>query len=189
MYMLDFSKAILNASQDLNAVSDLVDSMYSSNFSKYFETAREMFARLNSKEHPITDNELNYVLIDLPVQLFDVSEQLSSFRMKLETLKLLLKQKERNLIKDAKEAGFGATEAKDFATVDTIEDRLLISAYSSVISRVESEISFSKELIMGAKKIWDARRKADASNPVSEVSAELPEYSIPGSSYIRGDIT
>lgn len=183
--MLDMSCIQSSVEQDLNAVESLINSLYESNFSEFFVGAREVFARLDSKLHPITDEELNWILIDLPVQLFDVSEKLSSFKMKCETLKLLLKKKESDVAADAKEKGYKASDIKTIVYSETIEDRLLINAYSSVISRVESEVVFSKELIMSGKKIWTARRETDASNPVSEIS-ELPEYQIKGKDYIKG---
>ena len=184
--MLDMSRIQSSVEQDLLAVEGLVDSMYEKNFSEYFVGAREMFTRLDSKIHPITDEDLNWILIDLPVKLFDVSEKLAAFKMKLETLKLLLKKKETDLTANAKENGYKASEIKAAVNAETIEDQLLINAYASVISRVESEVTFSKELIMSGKKIWTARRDTDASNPVSEIPSELPEYQIKGKDYIKG---
>ena len=49
------------------------------------------------------------------------------------------------------------------------EERVLELAYSCLLDRIQREVSYSKELIMGAKKVWDSRRKADTSNPVSEI--------------------
>lgn len=184
--MLDMSSIQSYVEQDLNAVESLINSLYDNNFSGFFVGAREVFTRLDSKLHPITDEELNWILIDLPVKLFDVSERLSAFKMKCETLKLLLKKKESDVAADAKEEGYKASDIKTIVSSETIEDRLLINAYSSVISRVESEIIFSKELIMSGKKIWTARRDADSSNPVAEVQSDLPEYQIKGKDYIKG---
>ena len=51
-----------------------------------------------------------------------------------------------------------------------------------VVLRVEGEISFCRELIMAAKKIWDGRRDAEGANPIhTDVSPEdtydnLPVY-------------
>ena len=57
-----------------------------------------------------------------------------------------------------------------------VEYEVLHAAYVSIVTRVENEQTFAKELIMGAKKVWDSRRSADNSNPVGLVVPELPEY-------------
>lgn len=178
--MIDLSAIEQNMSDDLNSVTGFVNSMYDKNFASYFADSREVFARMNSKVQPITDEELNYVLIDLPLRLIDVSEQLSSFKVRHEAMKLTVKQKENYLSSDAKDKGMKSAEAKEYVINNSMEDRLLLSAYAAIIYRVESEITFCRELIMGAKKIWDARRKSELVNPVSEVSDSpdgLPEYS------------
>ena len=69
------------------------------------------------------------------------------------------------------------------------EDKILILAYDNLITRVEKEMSYSRELIMSAKKIYDARRNTEQSNPVSEVNSkqnDLPDYysSTSGKQYI-----
>ena len=178
--MIDLSAIEKTMSDDLNSVTGFVNSMYDKNFASYFADSREVFARMNSKVQPITDDELNYVLIDLPLSLIDVSEQLSSFKVRHETMKISVKQKENELTSKAKDLGLKGSEAKEYVTNNSMEDKLLLSAYAAVIYRVESEITFCRELIMGAKKIWDARRKSESVNPVAEVNDSpdgLPEYS------------
>ena len=178
--MIDLSAVEKTMSDDLNSVTGFVNSMYDKNFAAYFTDSREVFARMNSKVQPITDEELNYVLIDLPLRLIDVSEQLSTFKMRHETMKISVKQKENELAAEAKDNGLKGSEAKDYVISNSMEDKLLLSAYAAVIYRVESEIAFCRELIMGAKKIWDARRKSESVNPVAEVNDSpdgLPEYS------------
>lgn len=186
--MIDLSAIQASVSGDLDAVSGIVESMYNTNFAPYFKESRDVFNRLNSKVNPISDDELSYILIDLPVKLIDISEQVGAFRIKCETLKLLAKRKESELSSELKESGMKSADIKETVTLNLMEDKLLISAYSTVISRVESEIAFCKELIMGAKKIWDARRKSESANPVSEVESkdDLPDYQFGGKSYIKG---
>lgn len=177
--MIDMKNIEADARADLESVSGFIESLYQTNFSEFFAESRELYARLGSKTRPITDEELSWILINLPMNLFYVSERLNDFRMKYETLKLRTKKKESELANEAKESGFTASQAKEYVNANTLDDKLLQSAYMSVIERVESEISFSKELIMGAKKIWDARRRTEQSNPVSEVTEtadDLPEY-------------
>lgn len=175
--MLNLIDVNAEFSEDIDAVSDWCEELYQENFAKYFDESRELFTRLKSKTHPITDDELSWILINLPLNLFDVSEALNKLKVSNEVVKLRNKQKESDLIKSSVEKT--ATKRQEDAAINMLENKLLVTAYSSVMSRVESEISFCRELIMGAKKIWDAHRKTDSTNPVSPVDnspQNLPDY-------------
>lgn len=178
--MIDLNEVLQENSEDIKAVIDYVTEIYDDKFASYFLDARVLFERLKSKTHPISDDELSQILIDLPLQLFDVSEVLNQFRLSHEVVKLKNKQKEADLIKSSSETT--TPKRKSDVELKMIPDKLLIATFDTVITRVENEISFCKELIMSAKKLWDARRRTEHSNPVSEV--DLPEYT--GSSYIKG---
>lgn len=183
--MVDLKEAFQSAEEDIQAASEWVDKLYNNNFAEHFTEAKNLFERLKSKEHPITDDELSWILITLPIKLFEVAETLNRFKLNEEIVKLRYKKSEADIVKSSK--GKTITERKDEAAVTLVDDKLLIMAYSIIISRVESEISLSKELIMGAKKIWDSRRKADSVMPVSEADTSdgvLPDYN--RKSYIHG---
>lgn len=155
-------------SEDLSAVDSWCDEIYQKNFSKYFSDQRSLFDRLRSKSHPITDEELEWILTQVPVNLFDASEKLSKLQTYQEVLKLNVRKKENE------------SKRKEYTDGDLFEDKVLLLAYSSILTRVEKEMSYSRELIMSAKKIWDSRRRTDTSNPVSEMSSvdKLPDYSV-----------
>lgn len=172
---------------DMIAVTSWCDEMYDSIFAPYFEGVRKLYSRLQSKKSPITDDELEEILTMLPLNLFSVSEALNKFRTELEVTKMKIRQKKKEYL----DASAETTETRRNAEVQyrLIEDELLCTAYSTVITRVESEVSFSRELIMSAKKIWDGRRSTEKVNPVSEGTTEqLPEYDpkSTGSKYIHG---
>ena len=149
--------------ESFDSVEAWCNDMYDTCFAQYFNDSRSLFLKLQSDDQPITDKELSWILVQLPINLFDVAEQLNVFRVRLETLKLKVKyeQTEDNLTDDG---------------LTVLEQKLLATAYEAVITRVENEISFSRELIMGAKKVWDGRRRGEDSMPVSEHSVELPDY-------------
>lgn len=168
-------------SDDLKAVADWCEEMYSERFAPYFTEQREMFQRLKSSTHPITDDELEWILTCAPVNLFEASEKLAMLQTSQEIIKLKCKQKEADLISSSKEST--ETKRKEDAALKMVEDKILLMAYGNLAVRVEKEMSYSRELIMGAKKIWDARRRTDQSNPVKEVSTDLPDYS--GKTYIK----
>lgn len=175
--MINFNDINKEMSDDITAVTDWCTDIYDSNFSEYFKDSRKLFDRLKSKTTPITDEELSWILIDLPLRLFDVSAELNKFKVQQEVIKMRTKEKESTAAHDSTAKTVALRQEE--ASMAVIENKLLITAYSSVITRVESEISFCRELIMGAKKIWDSRRKSESVNPVSptnESAANLPDY-------------
>jgi len=179
--MIDLNSIVSENFEDTNAVVSWCSEIYDEKFAEFFLDARVLFEKLQSKSHPITDDDLSQILMDIPMKLFDVSEVLNQFRLNYEVVKLKNKQKESNLIKSSSEST--ASKRKIDAELKMISDKILVLAFDSVITRVENEISFCRELIMSAKKLWDARRKSEQSNPVSEVT-ELPDYH--ATSYIKG---
>lgn len=177
---------------DRNAVLDWCANAYRDMFSIYFDTMTDLYNRLNSTDRPITDQELETILIDIPLDLMQASEKLTMCKTSYEAIKLSLKKKRSDLTEALKYAGDPEykTSAAIKQAVDTrtIEDELLLLAYQSLITRVEGQISFSRELIMGAKKVFDRRKANEEVMPVKPVSSsgdDLPEYSIPGN-YIKG---
>lgn len=172
--------------EDIKAVQDWSSELYDTYFSSYFQGQRELYKRFESSDKPITDEELEKVLIDVPLKLFTVAEALSQFRIGQEVTKLKAKQIERDTEMASTESS--ETKRKAEASFATLEHKLLITVQSAVIEHVEREISFSRELIMGAKKIWDSRRAAEGSMPVNEGAVErepgydLPDYNPGGTS-------
>ena len=183
--MIDLEKALDNLAADSETALKFCEDSYNSKFGEYFSEARDMFKRLQSKTRPITNEELQWILIDLPIKLFEVSERLNSFRVLYEVAKINLKQREVEVGYDEDAKAMKAAERKEYVASQTVGDRIIITLYDSIIDRVEREISYSRELIMGAKKIWDSRFKTDTVNPVTEVSERLPNYT-ESKSYIHG---
>ena len=174
---------------DIKSVKDWCNKFYDRYFAEHFAGFRDAFNRLKKAGNKITDDELETLLITLPIRLFDASEVLSGTKIALSTVRIGMKQKENDLIAEGKESGKSAAAAKESAASAILDDQILVAAYDIIISRVESEISFCREIIMSAKKIWDARRRTENANPVSPVES-LPEYNPDdkrkGNSYIRG---
>ena len=164
--MIDILSASAASESDIQSVSGWVDDQYTLRFSTYFEDLQRLVDRMASKTHPITDEELESILIDLPLKLFSAAEQINALKLNLEVVKLRNKKTLTEKIKASKEST--ATMRKDVAESEMFEDKVLEFAYSGLLDRVDREVSYARELIMGAKKVWDARRKADSVNPVSE---------------------
>lgn len=184
--MDNLMKALDEYSADMEAVQKFCDEIYNEHFSSNFKKVRELYQRMKSDIHPITDEELEYILTTFPLELFVISEQLNKIRLNSEVVKLKNKEtieKLRNdAIAEATTQGLNKTQTNEYVSHvlnrSMVEYEVLLSAYNSIITRVENEQTFSKELIMGAKKVWDARRNTDLTNPVGEVVPELPEYDI-----------
>lgn len=163
--MSDFSRVAELLKEDFISADALVSEIYDKYFASYFKKEAEMHTRFQDTEVPITDKELEWLITSLPLELFSVSNALAQFKQHHEIVKLKVKQRSKNKENSAD----GLDE----------EFKLMSIVYSSVISRVEQEIAFSKELIMGAKKVWDARRSSEQA-PIGPAmpQTELPEYKI-----------
>lgn len=162
--MNDISNAMAALKEDFEASDKLVNDIYMSYFKKYFGHVDGMYEKFQDTDVPITDKELEWIITSLPLDLFAASNALAQFKSHNEIVKLTIKSR-----KGDSPEGIDA------------EYKLMSIIYSSVISLVELKISFSKELIMGAKKVWDARRTSEIA-PINETSTlkipELPDYQL-----------
>jgi len=169
------------------------DSIYDKYFSDAYKIMKSVgsstvFNDLGFVKCKLSDEELERILTELPVDLYTASESLNRLKLELEMIKLKYKQIRRDLTTEAKNhikmTGENLTKAEvesavqDYTFSEISENELLIRAYESVISRAENERSACRELIMGAKKVWDSRRMAEQTNPIKEVVTdnELPDY-------------
>ena len=161
--MSDISRALEALEEDFISADALVSEIYDKYFASYFKKEQELHIKFQDAESQITDKELEWIITSLPLDLFSVANALAQFKQHNEIVKLKIKQRKK---KDGDDDGLDE------------EFKLMTIIYTAVITRVEQEISFSKELIMGAKKVWDARRKTEQANPISEVNTDLPDYNV-----------
>ena len=171
---MDIANIINEYTRDISEVDEFLDSLYNEKFADNFKIQLDLHAKLIKNANSVTDEELEKILIDIPLELFTAAANLSTAKTHLEVIKLKVKTLTRELNK------LSAEEAEERKLAYEIDDgKLFIAVYTSLIAKVESQISLSKELIMGAKKIWDARRASEHASPVSEVSNisdNLPDY-------------
>lgn len=160
--MSDIARAAESLKEDFESADNLVNEIYGKYFARYFKKEAEMYERFKDAEVPINDLELSWIITALPLELFSVSNALAQFRQHNELVKLKIKQR----------------KGSDNADGLDEEYKLMSIIYAAVINRVEQEISFSKELIMGAKKVWDARRSSEQSPIGATTLPDLPDYSI-----------
>ena len=165
--MIDLNNIQEPIQDDINSVNNWIENIYNEQFAKYFLNQRKLYVRLKSIIKPITDEELESILTSVPLELFSVSEKLSELKTTQEVIKMKNKQKESE-VKDSLTKG---SETKKKEAVDTamLQNRLLVTAYSTLITRIENEMSFSRELVMSAKKIWDTRRATLIASPINPV--------------------
>lgn len=160
----------LSMSADIKDAREWVDSKYAEIFAEYFNEVRTLSARMKSKIQPISDLELESVLTNLPLDLFEVASKLSDIKLNYEVIKLHNKKEHTEMVK--KSTASTATQRNAEADVATIGNRALELVYETLIERVEKEVSYTRELIMASKKIWDGRRKAEQSVPISPVDTQ-----------------
>ena len=142
-------------------------------FSKYFEGVPDLYDKVSTSRSKLSDDDVEWVLADLPLQLIAVSEELSQYKLNIECLKLFIKQKEAEFAQQSDKKSVSAR--REEATLKVSEYNMLLKAYSCVYSRVDNQINFARELVMSCKKIWDSRRKVYCANPVSPL--DLDSYS------------
>lgn len=158
---------------EFDDVSNWIKFQYDNLFSEYFEEMHELYARLASSTKPITDDELETILSTIPLRLYGAAERLNDLKVRIEVIKLHIKKDKHDCLVNSEASS--QTSKREEATFSVIEDELLLKVYSSLIERVEGEISASKELIMSAKKIWTSRREAEnIGNAAKDVN--LPDY-------------
>ena len=181
---MDIQNVLTQYASDNEVVHKFCDDIYNELFSDNFREVRSMYKRMKSEIHPITDEELEYILTTFPMELFTVAENLNKLRLDREVVKLKNKETYENLresaTKESQALDMKKSEAQEYINhkiaQQFVEYEVVLSAYDAIIGRVENEQSFSRELIMGAKKIWDSRRSSERVNPVGPAVAELPEY-------------
>lgn len=176
---MNIASAMSSVASELDEVTEVADSIYAKEFAPYFAQQNELYARLKSLSHPITDAEIEDLLTKLPLELFEASEALSRIQLKMEVVKISAKEKEAEKLTECIDSGMSKAAAADAAKQGALEQKLILAVYESIVNKVTRQMTFSRELIMGAKKIWDARRRTDEANPISEVTIDdaLPEYS------------
>lgn len=168
--MSSISKAMEALKDDFKAADDVVDEIYTNYFARYFAKEAEMYERFQDPNNSISDKELEWIITSLPLELMSASDALSQFKQHNEIIKLTIKQRKTQTPEE----------------IDN-EYKLMSIVYNCVINKVEGKLSFSKELIMGAKKVWDARRKTEQPVIPELNQSELPDYPIKNT-YIKGGI-
>lgn len=179
---------------DIQDVETFCESIYNDMFAPHFVEIHNLYSKMKSKVNPISDRELEYILIALPMELFTAAEKLNKLRLDYEVIKLKNKKKIEEFRTqyglDCTDWDVSKTAKVDYVNRSTnlsmVDYEMIVSAYDSIIARVSNEQAFAKELIMGAKKVWDSRKAAESSNPVKPIASDLPDYDpTSGKAYIK----
>lgn len=167
--MKDIKSIIESNSDDLTEANLFCREVYDNIFSQYFVNVKRLQQRLSDKLKPITDDELSEILTMCPLNMISVSSELNVLRRNVEVLKLKSKNTKLEL-----SLGTETDSSEYVKRTHMLENDLLICLYESIIKQVEGEMSYVRELIMSAKKIWDANRKSEDVVPISPVSGGKP---------------
>lgn len=172
--------------KDIDGVVSYANELFKSKFGNVFDVIERLRSEL--KEHKqISDSDLQYILVDFPIELIHVSEELNNFRLSVEVAKMkhkdIVNQVTSKYINWYGENPRSAPcSAKDFINNDSsvIESLIYQTILNNMITRIENCMSYSRELIMGAKKIWDSRRASENVMPIGEMNLDnIPEYPTP----------
>ena len=174
---MNFESVRSQYQQDIDAVTRYQNDVYDEMFSAEFSEVKNLSDMIKKSGYRSPSDEvLEIILMDVPLKLFDVAEKLNRLELTLQVLKLKLKEKKLDLKHSPEVREFNSTQLSEFLTINTIEDELMISIYSKLIDRVNCQISYSKELIMSAKKLWDRRKDAESAMPVAPVDPAVVPY-------------
>ena len=163
-----------NFKKEVGDVSAWCSEQYDAYFSPYLGNLKSLYETLQTERSNMSDTDLESVLTYLPLQIIEVSEVLSQYKLNNDCLKLHIKRIEADVIRNSKEKT--VKERQEAAVRATMEYRTLSCAYTAIINRAENEINFGREFIMTVKKIWDARMKTYEANPISEGIDSLEVY-------------
>lgn len=170
--MIDLKNAENLMQEDIDSVKGWCNEKYQTIFASHFQRQKDLYTRLESKTRPITDAELEDILTSLPLEMFTAAEKLSQVKIAQEVIRLRNKQDLAEKKKLSKETTL--TAKTEEAQLQMIEQVLLDTVYTAVVDRVDKEMSFTRELIMGAKKVWDRRRQTEGANPIGTPDIQAP---------------
>lgn len=181
--MIDIRKKNEEVLEEIGSIEEWCDSIYDSDFYGYFKDVHDLYKKVEKGTMEDDSDTIEMILTELPIRMVEVSAILSKYQLREECMKLRIKQIESDVMKES--IAKTVTAKKDEASNATIEDKLLLSAYCSLIKRVEDEISFTRELIMSTKKILGYNAKIEQANPIAPT--ELSSYTVgDGMSYVKG---
>lgn len=161
------------------------DDIYSTYFGDCFEYVDDLYNKIRITDDGFThvklsDDELEKILTDVPLNLYKASEALNMLRLEHDMIKLkrseIRRDLEMEINDDPSYVKLSKSDVSSILASKLVDHDLLMHAYDTVIQRADNERSACRELIMSAKKIFDSRRDAEKTNPVSEMDAELPDY-------------
>lgn len=152
------------------------EEQYDQYFSQYFKLQRSLKDKINKGGKDLSDADLKSVLTELPIDMIEAASALSEFKTNQEVIKIRVKDAKTQRTKELSTSSYTKAEIKDMVDSEVSGEMLLITVYSNIIERVEREMSYSRELIMGCKKIWDARRRSEEPLLGAVDSSQLPEY-------------
>lgn len=176
-----FEGLFQEAQEDLQAIEEWVDSIWEAKFEPSFAEARSLYSKLKNADVPISDTDLERIITILPLDMLEAAEHLNQLRLSSETFKLLNKDKETTLLRDRPD-GMSVSDHKQMVELAMTERKLLTAAYNAIITRAENQMTFCREMIMSAKKIFDSRRSTEKAVPIGAPNTEdsapsLPSYS------------
>lgn len=155
----------------LEGADDLVkwcDDIYNENILPHFKEVNDFYDKIEKSEwRPISDDDLEMILTTLPLRLYSATEAVNRLGIHLSIMKFNAKRGIDVEDEDTRKMTMQAMQA-------------IANAYETIIGRAEREMTFCRELIMAAKKIWDARKRSECAMPVGEVVPDITDNKLHG---------
>ena len=114
---MNLDRALKGVSDDIQDVQKWADEEYNKYFASYFVGEVDLYKKLKDKDYIVTDDELEWILTSLPLELFSVSEQLSKMKTAEEVIKLHIKEVESAYVKDDPDGISSITQRKENAAL------------------------------------------------------------------------
>lgn len=165
---MNIQNTINNYTKEFSELDSWIQQIYDDYFLSDFDRIRHLYDRFKSDSSPITDDELEEILTYAPLDLFTATENLSKLKTHRDVLKIE---------KKAMDAKSKSDKTPNLDASANLEITILV--LSNITDRVDREISFTKELIMATKKIWDRRKAAETIGAGVDTSTDFTDTELP----------
>ncbi len=167
--MAEIKELLENIYSEAEDIDTFIDEIYQKNFKVQFQKIYELIDKFRNDSKKVSTEELEYLLMELPLDMFDVSSKIEMVQGLSEV------------------AAYQAKTAKAQNNDDKYKLDVIAKRLDALVERIQRESSAARELVMSAKKLWDSRQAETKSNPIKEIS-NLPDYtgeSLSGKVYIK----
>lgn len=152
---VDFVKENINSYRETNRnIERIIKSLVRDCCSDLDNLIRKINIAIQDLDNPITDEELDYFILNLPVCVYYAYEQQELLGISED----LAKQEKTNIYSEAYNNAIGTiVDKKQFAESATKNQQLLISIYNRAGKQIRNKLDIATELLQSLKKVSTRR--------------------------------